>query len=500
LTAGGGGPFRHGVASGDPLPDAVVLWTRVTVPEGDAVPVRWRVSRSSDGGGPAVAEGHATASAEDDFTVKVDVGGLEPATTYHYRFEVDGAASPVGRTRTAPSGQTAAVRLGVVSCANWAHGLFTAYRHLAEREVDLVVHLGDYVYESDEAWTELGRSHNPAARLRTLADYRARHAQYRTDPDLRRLHERHPLVAVWDDHDVAGNAWRDGAADHDPASDGPWPRRRAAATRAFLEWLPVRTPDRSRPGRIYRSFALGDLVRLIMLDTRLEGRDRPAADGERPVATVESRSRSLLGDGQRRWLRDELRAPAAWRVLGNQVMMAPLRLVTLPGPLRRFLPGTVAGGAGVNAGQWDGYPRERRNLFEFVERAGVSDIVVLTGDLHSSWASELTLDPTQPSRTVGVELVTPSITSRSFAEEVAPPLPGARALLRRVVRRQNPHVRFFDLERHGYLVVDVDHDRVRAEWWHVDGVTDPAAGETRAARWVVRRGDPLLVEESPADR
>lgn len=484
--------FAHGVASGDPLADGVVLWTRVTVDGAGPVPVRWRVARTPELGN-VVARGEAEAGPGHDFTVKVDVRGLEPATTYHYGFEAAGAASPVGRTRTAPRGATDRARLGVVSCACWPHGFFNAYRHLAGRDVDVVVHLGDYVYEGGEAWVEAGRAHRPPHRLRTLADYRARHAQYRTDPDLQRLHRRHPVVAVWDDHDVAGSAWRDGAGDHDPGEDGPWPDRRAAAVRAYLEWLPVRLPDPSRPDRIYRTVAWGDLVRLIMLDTRLEGRERPAADGRRAVATVEVRDRSLLGDDQRRWLYEELRAPARWRLLGNQVMMAPLRVLDLPRPLRWLVPGTVAGGAGVNAGQWDGYPHERRALFELLEGEGIADVVVLTGDLHSSWAAELTLDPRGSRPPVGVELVTPSVTARSFAEMLAPPVPGGRSALRRLVARQNPHVRWFDLERHGYLLVDVDGAAVEAEWWHVGTVEERAVGEHLAARWRVRRGDPRLV-------
>ena len=487
--------FAHGVASGDPTHDGIVLWTRVTPDSPDPVPVRWRLGRSPDLD-EVVARGEARAVPERDFTVKVDVGGLDPATSYYYGFEAAGAASPVGRTRTAPSGSTSAVRLGVVSCANWAHGFFNAYRHLAACELDVVVHLGDYVYEDDGSWPEVGRVHEPPRRLRTLADYRSRHAQYKTDPDLQLLHQQHPMVAVWDDHDAADNAWRDGAGDHDPAEDGPWHARRAAAVQAYLEWLPVRPPDAARPDRIFRTVVLGDLVRLIMLDTRLEARDRPAGEGERAVATVQARERSLLGADQRHWLRAELRAPTAWRVLGNQVMMAPLRALTLPAALRRLLPGAVAGGAGVNAGQWDGYPEERRSLFEFLEGEAITDVVVLTGDLHSSWAAELTLDTTPPGRPVGVEFVTPSVTARSFAEEVAPPVPGSRALLRRLMARQNPHMRFFDLDHHGYVVVDVDGDRVQAEWWFVDTVAEPDSGQRLGGRWLVRRGSPRLV---PAD-
>ena len=475
----------------------MIIWSRITPASTDPVPVRWRLglgSRLEE----VVGEGEVMATTEHDFTVKVDVRGLEPSTTYHYAFEAGGQRSPVGRTRTAPAGVTGNIRLGVVSCASWPDGFFNAYGHLAERDVDLVVHVGDYIYEDGEAGEEIGRIHHPPRRASSLADYRARHAQYKTDPDLQRLHQRHPIVAVWDDHDVANNAWRDGAVDHDPDEDGEWHDRRAAATRAYLEWVPVRLPDPGRPDRIYRTLHLGDLAELIVLDTRLAGRDRPAQSGRRPVATVLVRDRSLLGDDQRAWLRDELRTPSRWRLLANQVMMAPLRLVDLPRPLRWLVPGLVAGGAGVNTGQWDGYPQERQALFEQLRQEGLGNVVVLTGDLHSSWAAELTLDPRDPDEVpVGVEFVTPSITSGSFADELAPPVPGSRALLRRVIARQNPHQRFLDLEGHGYVVLDVTPERVQADWWHVDTVQQRSGAARLVASWLVRNGETRL---SPAPR
>jgi alkaline phosphatase D len=482
--------FAHGVASGDPEADGVVLWTRVSASSAGPVPVQWAMAATPDLAAP-VASGDAVAAPDRDFTVHVDVRGLEPSTTYYYRFETGSAASPVGRTRTAPRGPTERVRLGVVSCAAWPHGFFNAYHHLADRNVDLVLHLGDYIYEDGEGWDEVGRCHEPPHRLRTLSDYRTRHAQYKTDPDLRRLHQRHPVVAIWDDHDLAGDAWRDGAAAHDPDEDGDWPERRAGATRAFLEWLPVRAQSNS--DRIYRSFRLGDLAHLMMVDSRLVGRDRPPGDGEGPEATVEVPDRSMLGSEQRDWLRAELRSSSArWQLLANPVMMAPLRAVQVPKPLRSLAPGLVAGGAGINGGQWDGFPKEREKLFEFVSGHNIGNLVVLSGDLHSSWAGQLTLDPGEDGRAVGVEFVTPSVTSRSFADDLAPSVPGGRAALRRLVARQNQHFAFFDLEGHGYVVVDVDADRLQAEFWHVDTVADRTRGERLVAVAQVRDGEHRL--------
>lgn len=460
----------------------------------------WRVAATQDLSSP-VARGEVLAGPEHDFCVKIDVRGLEPSATYYFGFESGGEMSPVGRTRTLPEGRTDGVRLGVVSCASFGTGFFNAYAHLAERDVDLVVHLGDYIYEDGHEPRVAGRAHHPLSRLVSLRDYRTRHAQYRGDPDLQRLHQQHPVVAVWDDHDIAGNAWSGGAAQHDPAKDGSWSERRAAAVQAYLEWVPVRSPDPDHPDRIYRSFGLGDLAQLVMLDTRLAGRERPARAGERAVATLDEGGRSLLGQEQRAWLQDQLRASSGkWSLLGNQVMMAPLRALQMPPVLRRIVPGLVAGGAGVNSDQWDGYPAERRALFEYLQGQRMADTIVLSGDLHSSWAAELAAQPdeagtgTDTGAAVGVELVTPSVSAPSFAGAVAPPIPFGKALLRRLIVRQNPHIRFFDLERHGYVVLDLTEDRAQAEWWHVATVAERRRGESLAASWQVRRGTSRLLE------
>jgi alkaline phosphatase D len=488
-----GAPFRHGVASGDPLADRVVLWTRVSDAGDAAVPVEWWV-REAGGRGRAVATGEAMASPEHDHTVHVDVDGLEPGHWYEYGFRAGSSDGPVGRTRTAPAGPTDHLRLGLVSCASWVCGWFTAYERLARRDVDLVVHVGDYIYDGDTTRARPVRAHDPAGRCVTLAQYRARYAQYRADPDLQALHARAPLVAVWDDHEVASNAWRDGATDHDPETDGPWEDRRAAATQAWSEWLPVRRPDPVDPLRIYRALPFGDLVDLVMLDVRLIGRDEPVKEGKRASATVPDRDRSLLGDQQRAWLHEVLRSSTArWRLVGNQVMLAPLRAVPLPRPLQRLLGrGLVGGGVGVNPGQWDGYPEEREALLRFVADNGVRDVVVLTGDIHSSWAAELTVEPDEGTP-VAVEVVGPSVTTDAFSLRAVPSLPGAVPLVARLVRRANPHHRWFELRRHGYVVVDVTPERLRADWWHVDSIREPRSDEHRAASFEVVAGTPRWV-------
>jgi alkaline phosphatase D len=474
--------FRHGVASADPLADGVILWTRCTTGEAGPVDVEWWIGPTTDPTA-AVSRGTAETSAAADFTVSVDVGGLEPATTYWYGFAAGGAVSPVGRTRTAPApdggGPDERLRLGLVSCANWPCGFFNAYGNLAARELDLVVHVGDYIYENDSASRRPRsvRAHRPGGTLVGLADYRARYAQYRTDPDLQALHARHPMVAAWDDHELMGGAWRDGGSAHRPRWHGRWEDRRDAAVQAYLEWMPLRS---RAPRSVFRIVRLGPLGDLVMLDTRLAGRDRPAEDGNGPVLHIDYRDRSLLGDEQWRWLDGELSASTArWLLVGNQVMMAPLPAVD------------VAGGLGVNPSQWDGYPAERDRFYDLLRRRGrSSNVAVLSGDLHSSWASDLP---------VGAEFVSPSVTTDTFAQTVLPPVPGAAFLVERILRWQNAHVRMGDIRRHGYVTVDVTPEAVQADWWHVDSIARRDRSEHWGGGWRLVDGRlGLQRAESPA--
>jgi alkaline phosphatase D len=475
--------FRHGVASADPLPDGVVLWTRCTTSGPDTVAVDWWIGLSPDGPSgrerdhDVVKRGTAEASAEHDFTVHVDVGGLEPATTYSYGFSVGDERSPVGQTRTAPVAGDS-LRLGLASCAYWSCGFFNVYANMAARDLDLVVHVGDYIYENDahSRSRRAVRAHRPAGRLLTLGDYRARYAQYRTDPDLQALHARHPVAAIWDDHELAGGAWTGGAAAHFPRH-GSWDERRQAAVRAYREWMPMRRPGQES---VYRALHLGPLADLLLLDTRLVGRDRPALDARGPALRVGPEGRSLLGEDQWRWLEAEASASSGrWLLLGNQVMMAPVRGLN------------VAGGLGVNPGQWDGYPTERRRLYEVLRRAGwTSDVAVLSGDIHSSWAAELP---------VGAEFVSPSVTTDSFARTVLPGIPGLSALTRGVLLSQNRHLRMADLENHGYVTLDVSPERIQGDWWHVDSIRRRPAGERWAGGWTLSHGQHgLAPADSPA--
>jgi alkaline phosphatase D len=485
------------VASGDPAPDGVVLWTRVSVGARDTVAVEWTVAADPSLASP-VASGSVPATPDSDHTVHVTVSGLRPATTYWYGFGLGSHRSPVGRTRTlpAPDGPVERFRLGVVSCAHWATGYFNAYGRLAERDVDLVLHLGDYIYEAEakrEKWT---RFHRPRGRCLTLPDYRARHGQYKTDPDLQLLHSRHPMVAVWDDHELAGNAWWDGAAGHDPWTDGDWPRRRAAAVRAYREWMPSGLPDPAHPLRIWRTVRLGSMADLVLLDTRLTGREAPVA-GRRPVLGVRRRDRRLLGPEQWEWLEHELSGQGRngrWSLVASQVVVAPIHMLAADGALARRL-GAVGGGLIVNSGQWDGYPEERKRLLRLLAgREGAA--VVVSADLHSSWVAQLAAEDGRGAP-VAAEFSVPAVSAPSFARALAPKVRGARSVLEAAIRRANPHVAWLDTAGHGYLLLDVTADRIDAQWWHVDRVGRRTDGERLGARWSVIRGDPRPVRTDP---
>ncbi len=471
------GPFRHGVASGDPLADRVILWTRVSDVQG-TVPVAWRIARDP-GLENVVAEGTAPARPERDHTVKVDVRGLAPGTAYFYGFTSGGHASPRGRTRTLPTGPTARLRLGFASCSNLPFGYFNAYALLARRaDLDGVLHLGDYLYEYANGvygdGTRFGRVPEPDREIVTLADYRTRHAQYKRDPDLQEVHRQHPFFVVWDDHELANNAWWGGAQNHDP-SEGAWPERRRAAVQAYLEWMPVREAFDGPVVRLQRSFRFGDLADLVMLDTRLRGRDAQL-DREETAALADP-ARSLLGADQEAWLAACLRRSArdgvAWRVLGQQVMFAPLR---------------AASGGIANPDAWDGYPATRERLLDEVEQGDVSDLVVLTGDVHSSWAFEVPRDPyaADSGRPLALEFATPGVTSPG---RWAPPEARRRAA---ELPGRHPHLRFVDLHQRGYALLELTPGHAQAEWWYVETLEERRLAEAFGAGYRVRRGESRL--------
>jgi alkaline phosphatase D len=501
--------FRHGVASGDPLPHAVVLWTRVT-PTPDAVPgsgvgppidVHWQIARDR-GFRHIVNRGRVSTGPRRDHTVKVDATRLAPDTTYYYRFVADGHHSRVGRTTTAPAPQTTPRRLrfGVVSCSNWQAGWFSPYRHLARRDdLTAVLHLGDYLYEYGPGEFGLGqantdvRRHLPKHEMVTLGDYRRRHGQYKSDPDLADLHAAAPWIVTWDDHETTNDAWREGAENHN-AVEGDWATRKAAARRAYDEWMPVRLSSTSaiRDGsRIYRRLRFGRLAELSMLDLR-SYRSQQAGDD---LGAVDDADRTITGHQQLRWLLDGLAGSRAqWKLIGNPVMVAPVLIPPLPAEITDALVDVTGllpkDGVPYNADQWDGYQADRRRLVRFLADHGITDTVFLTGDIHSAWACDLPEDagryPLSPS--VATELVCSSVTSNNVDDLLGVPERTASLTVEAAIQAANRHVRYVDLDRHGFSVLEISPARVQMDWYAISDRADPTATAAHTASWVVDAG------------
>ncbi|WP_175407540.1 alkaline phosphatase [Streptomyces sp. TRM64462] len=489
--------FLHGVASGDPLPDGVLLWTRVT-PSADATPgsgagadteVRWEVAEDR-GFADVVARGALTASAATDHTVKVDVRGLRPATTYWFRFTAGagagdgtgaGTVSPVGRTRTTPAhdAATPGVRFGVVSCANWEAGHFAAYRHLAARaDLDAILHLGDYIYEYGTGqYPKTGtvlRAHEPRHEIVSLADYRLRHAMYKTDRDLQALHAAHPVIAMWDDHEFADDTWSGGADNHSPDAEGDWAARMAAAKQAYFEWMPVRT---STEGNVYRRLRYGKLADLHLLDLR-SFRSQQTSVGS---GAVDDPERTITGRAQLDWLKAGLASSdATWRLVGTSVMISPVAFGSLPAhllkPLAELL-GLPGGGLAVNVDQWDGYTDDRKELLAHLTDRAIRNTVFLTGDIHMAWANDVPVTaatyPKSPS--AATEFVVTSVTSDNLDDILHVPANTASYVASAAIKAANSHVHWIDMDHHGYGVLDVTAERSQMDYYILSDRRDPAA-------------------------
>ncbi|MGI8938765.1 MAG: alkaline phosphatase D family protein [Iamia sp.] len=466
--------FPHSVASFDPTPSSVLIWTRTE----RASSVRWTVARD-EALSDVVASGEARVRDDRDQTVLVDVEGLEPARTYHYAFEVDGARSVVGRTRTLPEGPTERARLAVVSCANLARDPLTVYRAVAGLDdLDLVLHLGDYIYEDSGEGDDIPV--DPPRDLVSLEDYRLRYRQARADTDLQQLHARVPFVAIWDDHDVADNTWDDGAKAHDPEQHGPWEERLAAATTARQEWVPARLRDPDDEGLLWRSVALGDLAEVVLLDARLGGRDE-ALDSAGGDGELESPDRSMLSEEQWAWAEERITDRSrTWALVGSSVPVSKMHL-PMPGQvdLDTGLPEgyTICDGVAICTDQWDGYAAERDRLAEVMGRRG-GGTVILSADVHSSWVIDGPFD--REGRPVAGELTGSSVSSTTMGGNLGP---AASGLGERIGEGMD-HVRWVDLDEYGFLVLDVDHERARGEVWAVDP-QDRTATARRLTAWSI---------------
>ncbi|MDB4985016.1 MAG: alkaline phosphatase, partial [Myxococcaceae bacterium] len=420
--------------------------------------------------------GTVTTSADVDYTVQTDVKALTPGTTYYYAFTVNGTRSVVGRTRTLPTTLDHA-RIAYTSCANWQNGYFSAYRAIANRsDLDVWLHVGDYIYEYKageyaDASLATQRSHVPANEAITLTDYRGRYAQYRTDPDLQELHRQHPLIVVWDDHEFANNAYVGGAENHTPGVEGDWSARKKSAQQAFREWLPIRVIEADPVPKIFRSFKFGDLFDLIMLDTRMYARDKQSGndstfgDTGDPAQWADP-NRHIIGPEQETWLLNQLTQSSSrgahWRLIGNQVVFTQGA-----DPLDGKMPHGI-----IFSDFWDGYQADRNQVIDHALTNGIKNIVFMTGDIHSSWAFEVSKNPFDPAvynpamglNGFAVELVGPSVTSLALEDGMGNALANSAPAL---VGGANPHLLYSEFTRKGYVLLDITADRLQAEWWYV---------------------------------
>lgn len=512
--------FLHGVASGDPLQDKVILWTRLTPVDFSApLKVTWEIA-TDDQFKQNLKTGTVQTTKTDDFTVKVDATGLQAGTTYYYRFRFGTKVSPVGQTKTLPV-TTNKVSFAVCSCSNYPAGYFYVYREMAKQNVDVVIHLGDYIYEygadgyATEDAAKLGRTlpSDNNKEIIKLDDYRKRYALYRQDKDLQAVHQRHPFIVIWDDHELANDTWRDGAENHQD-NEGSFSDRKLAALQAYFEWMPIRPVSNTDHLNIYRQFNFGSLVQLTMLDTRIIARDKQleykdyitasGLDAQKFQADLTDPKRTLIGYTQRDWLVDKLKqSTATWNVIGQQVLMSKMwipaellaslgqitsggtspdtlakmnaqitELVTLKLRLEQGDPTlTVQEKARVttlvpyNLDAWDGYYAEREFLYAKLAEFN-KKIIVLAGDTHNAWTSYLY---SQKGEYVGVELATSSVSSPGLEKYLSIPL-GQLQQFEFAFTTLIDELAYCNLNQRGYLMVTLDDKQVLSDWIFVDSI------------------------------
>ncbi len=454
-------PFYHGVASGDPMSDRVIIWTRVTPVYNKDLLVDWELAADKTFN-MVIKSGTVKAKKENDFTVKVDVDGLQANTKYFYRFEALGNKSIIGKTGTAPQNEVDSLKFALVCCANYEAGYFNTYARIAERkDLNAIIHVGDYIYEyaatkygSTTFDTTYGRNVIPENELVDLADYRLRYAQYHLDKNLRKAHQNFPFIVIWDDHEIANDSYLDGAQNHQPEQEGDWNVRKAAAKKAFFEWLPIRGT------KVYRKFNFGNLADLIMLDERLAGRTKQLNMSD-PRLT--DSSRTILGKKQFDWFTEQLlSSEASWKLIGNQVVFSQWNIQRKHKKMYKF------------SDKWPGYPVERDKILSFIKDNKLDNIVLLSGDFHSSMAFDVTDAPllqnnSEKPQALAVEVVTPSINAPNY--DYFLPDETIKSIKNMYINDpKNRHLKYLDLINHGYVLVTVKKDEVRSDWYFVDRI------------------------------
>lgn len=495
-------PFYHGVASGDPMNDRVIIWTRVSTESVmEVVDVEWFVATDVDMMN-IIQSGNLLTNAERDFTVKVDVMGLEPGKTYYYMFKAKGRNSVIGRTKTLPVGETDRVKFAHVTCSHFGFGYFNAYRQIAEKnDIDALIHMGDYTYEYSSTnyfspWVQ-NRNSYPDRETVSLKDYRERLYQYHLDYGLQRARQQHPFITMWDDHETANDSWMGGAENHDPETEGDWDDRVDRALQAYYEWLPVREVPGVEKREYYRSYTYGDLFTLYTIETRLTGRMEQifpkGQGGEIDEEEWLDPNRTMLGHTQLDWLLGEMGASETeWNVIQSSVMMVPVF---------GFL----------NFDAWDGYPAERMKIFNYVEQNDVKNFGVFSGDFHMAFAFNLTYtandenyNPMTGEGAVGFEFTTPSISAANLNEQTD--FEGLNLLAMDLPERSeialgteaqfsfiNNHMKYINTDQHGYVLYDITKDKLQANYYYMDDIRSINGDEQFAHAVYVENGSKRLI-------
>jgi alkaline phosphatase D len=478
-------PFTLGIASGDPLPDGVVLWTRLApdplkgggMPN-NPFPVQWEVALDENFTN-VVKRGTELSKPQLGHSVHVEVDGLQPATWYFYRFKSQNDFSPTGRTKTAPAynSQVNELKFAFASCQNWPVGFYTAYQHMAKDDLDLVVHLGDYIYEGkhDSAIRPMDQVY---PEIYSLEEYRNRYALYKLDSDLQAAHANFPWIVTFDDHEVDNNYAGDIPQDPPKQSKKDFMARRAVAYQAYYEHMPLRRTSVANGSdiQLYRRLSFGNLVDFNVLDTRQYRDDQANGDGWKvPTPESDDPSRTLLGEQQEHWLLNGLAASQAkWKVLAQQVFFARRDYDFDPGELY------------VSMDAWDGYPGARQRILDFLAENDILNTVVLTGDVHTNWANEVKANFDDPSsKNVAVEFVGTSITSNGDGSDVNSNTPKILA--------ENPHIKFFNNHR-GYVRCILTQDTWQTDYMVIPYVSRPGAPISKRASFVVEDGASVLQE------
>ena len=521
------GAFAHGVASGDPFTNSVVLWTRVSPDNDGDIVIAWEVSQDETFTEITRAGSFNTNKARD-YCVKVIADQLEPGKTYYYRFPSGDMISDIGRTRTLPDGPIDQLRFAIVSCSNWQHGYFNTYdaiaKRAAEQPYDAMIHLGDYYYEYGALATPRlpDRIHEPAHEIVELGDYRHRHAQYRSDPALQAATAAMPLIAVWDDHETSNDSWKTGAENHQTDSEGEWAARRQAALRAYYDWMPIREPKVGQvKSDIYRNFRFGELANITCVETRLTARAEPiivesyideiSAEGGADKFKQDilyAPNREMFGADQQAFIVEALRKSkqdgVPWRLLANQVIMGRLLTPdftpyidettiqniekTWPG-VRDFV--TLSKyNMPLYPDSWDGYPIARENFYTALQAEGLNDMLVLTGDAHEFWLNDLTSEAGQK---YGVELVTSSVSSQTLTAFLGDSTAEHNLLL----TQKNKDARFYDATRSGFIDLTLSPKNATAIMFNVDTVLSREYMLSETARFTLRKSGNTIKAVSP---